>query len=71
MGELGGDAEVRLDKERLIDDFVFLTFLVGNDFLPHLPTLRIGDSAFDVIFDAYKRVGCVPYVPVHYHNSSD
>jgi 5'-3' exoribonuclease 1 len=45
-----------LDRERLIDDFVFLTFLVGNDFLPHLPTLDISENAFDVIFDAYKGV---------------
>lgn len=45
-----------LDTERLIDDFVFLTFLVGNDFLPHLPTLDISEHAFDVVYDAYKKV---------------
>eukprot|EP01032_Pedospumella_encystans_P014743 gene14743-16908_t len=44
------------EAERIIDDFVFLTFLVGNDFLPHLPAINIGDDAFDVIFDAYKTV---------------
>lgn len=43
-----------LDKERLIDDFVFMTFLVGNDFLPHLPTLDISENAFDTLFEAYK-----------------
>mgnify|MGYP003386092395 CR=1 FL=1 len=43
-----------LDRERLIDDFILLTFLVGNDFLPHLPALNIDENAFDVIFDAYK-----------------
>ena len=43
-----------LSIERLIDDFIFLTFLVGNDFLPHLPTLDIGEHAFDVIFTAYR-----------------
>jgi hypothetical protein len=44
------------DAERVIDDFVFLTFLVGNDFLPGLPAINIGDQAFDLIFDAYKTV---------------
>eukprot|EP00605_Chrysophyceae_sp_TOSAG23-4_P002224 GSChrysophyteH1.ASY1.ANO1.2467.1 assembled CDS len=46
----------QVDKERLVDDFIFLTFLVGNDFLPHLPTLDIGEHAFDVLFGAYKQL---------------
>jgi 5'-3' exonuclease len=43
------------DRERTIDDFIFLTFLVGNDFLPHLPALDVGDDAFDLIFPIYKK----------------
>ena len=45
----------RMDLERVIDDFVFITFLVGNDFLPHLNTLDIGDGAFDLLFAVYKE----------------
>jgi hypothetical protein len=47
---------IKLDRERLVDDFIFLTFLVGNDFLPHLPSLDITESAFDLIFSVYKNL---------------
>lgn len=43
------------DLERTVDDFVFMTFLVGNDFLPHLTTLDIGEGAFDFLFQIYKK----------------
>ena len=44
------------DLEATIDDFVFLTFLVGNDFLPSLPAMDIGDDAFDLLFYSYRQL---------------
>ena len=43
-------------KERLVDDFVFMCMLVGNDFLPGLPSLEVADGALDGLFAKARRV---------------
>ena len=44
-------------RNRAIVDFVVLCFLVGNDFLPTLPSLAIMDGALELLFRLYKRIG--------------
>lgn len=43
--------------ESAVNDFIFICFMVGNDFLPHIPSLEIIEGGIDQMLDVYKNVG--------------
>ena len=42
------------DTERLLDDFIFIMILLGDDFLPELPSLDINEGSIQLLSDLYK-----------------
>ncbi|QLQ82024.1 hypothetical protein HG537_0G02780 [Torulaspora globosa] len=47
---------IPFDLERAIDDWVFMCFFCGNDFLPHLPSLDVRENSIDILLDIWKVV---------------
>ena len=43
------------EKQRVIDDYIFLSFLLGNDFITHTPSVDLHNGGFDLLMDLYGR----------------
>ncbi|KAM9604548.1 5'-3' exoribonuclease 1 isoform 3-T4 [Trichechus inunguis] len=46
----------KYDIERIIDDWILMGFLVGNDFIPHLPHLHINHDALPLLYGTYITI---------------
>ncbi|XP_062594329.1 5'-3' exoribonuclease 1-like [Saccostrea cucullata] len=44
------------DLEKIIDDWILMGFLVGNDFIPHLPHLHIQHDALPTLWKTYMTI---------------
>lgn len=56
--EVAPKLRMRFSLERIIDDFIFFCFFIGNDFLPSLNTLDIYEGSLDQLIEYYKQ--CLP-----------
>ena len=43
-------------KMRIIRDYIFICFMLGNDFMPHFPALNIRTIGIDLLLNAYNHV---------------
>eukprot|EP00493_Phyllostaurus_siculus_P014472 UN14695 len=43
-----------IDIENVVNDFVLITFFLGNDFLPKIPGLSIRSGGLELLIETYK-----------------
>lgn len=43
------------DAKNAINDFILMCFMVGNDFLPHIPSIEIVQGSIDILLDVYRK----------------
>lgn len=53
INKLKKDKNIIFNLNRVVDDIVFLSFLVGNDFLPHIPSVDITTGSMNEILNSY------------------
>ena len=55
--ELNNNRRAKQENEKnKLYDYIFLCFFLGNDFLPHFPSLNIRTNGIHTILNAYKEV---------------
>jgi len=45
-----------LDDKTLLNDYIFICFFLGNDFIQHTPTVNLRYDGLNVLMDVYKRL---------------
>ena len=45
-----------MNEGQFVSDYILLCFLLGNDFMPHFPSINIRQSGIRTLIDAYKEM---------------
>ena len=55
IGELSKQIAIEMNGGHVVD-YIFLCFFLGNDFMPHFPSLNIRTGGIDKMLNAYKEI---------------
>lgn len=57
VNDLNNGREVTKEQaDASIRDYIFICFMLGNDFMPHFPAVNIRTNGIDILINAYKHV---------------
>ena len=64
MSNILDDVSIKPKDKELIDDFIFICYFLGNDFLPHYPSLDIYDDGLPILLDTYCKTIETSILPI-------
>jgi 5'-3' exonuclease len=53
---LNGSTSTSIEKKQSVENYCFLCFLCGNDFLPHFPSINIRNNGVQYLLEVYKNI---------------
>jgi len=59
MTQISPDSEIKISDavyDNTIQDYIFMCFFLGNDFMPHFPALNIRTNGINHLINAYKAL---------------
>ena len=53
--KIGIESNITINETNIINDFIAMCYLLGNDFLPRIPSLHINYSGIDILIKHYNN----------------
>jgi 5'-3' exonuclease len=64
--EITSKIDIEPEINNIINDFIFISYFMGNDFLPHIPSINIKQNGLDILLEAY--VDTLDLLNAHFFN---